>query len=239
MKKLSIIILVLAVLTAVAGCGSAATTTAATTTAATTTTATTTTAATTAPTTAGTTQPTTTPTTAPTTQPSQTTTPTTTVEPTPTTVVHPVYQDTIEIEGMEETVNYRLTEGRYDYAMPMDIDRFLFREGEEADFFRSIANDLVFLTVTYIEDTDNQTETAIRTNVAEGITATASTGKLGEHDAAIVHVTYGDQPDSKVMDFFLIEDDGGVYEINLVYTIATAEGFGARMSAMAEGFVIR
>ncbi len=46
------------------------------------------------------------------------------------------------------------------------------------------------------------------------------------------------QPDSKAMDFYPIENDGGVFEINLINTIETAEGFGARKFAMAEGLSV-
>ena len=42
----------------------------------------------------------------------------------------------------------------------------------------------------------------------------------------------------KTMDFYLIENDGGVFEINLIYTIETAEGFCARMPAMAESLAV-
>lgn len=218
MKRVILLVLILVILTSIAGCAAANTTA--------------------APSeTQNTTQATTAATTIPTTLP--TTVPTTSTEPSQTTEDNPIYQAVIQIEGTDETVNYRLMEGRYDYAMPMDVDRFQFRAGEEADFFHSIANQNAFMTVTFIEDTDNAQETAIRTNVAEGIKATAEKGKLGEHDASIVHVVYGSQPDSKVMDFFLIESGNGVYEINLIYTIESAEGFGARMTYMAQGFVIR
>ncbi len=119
----------------------------------------------------------------------------TTVAPsaTQTTADNPIYQAVIRIEGMDEIVNYRLIEGRYDYTMPMDVERFRFRAGEEADFFHALANDKVFMTVTFIEDTDITTETVIRKNVADGIKVTTE----------------------------------------------SAEGFGACMHAMAQGFIIQ
>lgn len=148
------------------------------------------------------------------------------------------YTEVIQIEGMDETVNYKLTVGRYGYLMPMDIDRFEFDEGEEADYFRSTANDKVFMTVTYINDTTADKEAQTRMDVPEEAEAVKENVSIGEYEAVKVHVKYGSEPDSRIVDFYLVEHDGGVYEISHEYFLQAAEGFGARMHYMTQGFEI-
>ncbi|NLL40147.1 MAG: hypothetical protein GX254_11265 [Clostridiales bacterium] len=148
------------------------------------------------------------------------------------------YTEVIQLEGMDETVNYKLVKGRFGYLMPMDIDRFEFQEGEEADYFRSIANENVFMTVLYINDTTAEAEARARMDVPRNATAAMEDVTIGAYEGKGVHIAYGSEPDSKIVDFYLIEHEGGVYEISHIYFLQAAEGFGARMYFMTQDFKI-
>ncbi len=148
------------------------------------------------------------------------------------------YTDVIQLEGMDETVNYKLVKGRFGYSMPMDFDRFEFEEGEQADYLRSTANENIFMTVLYISDTTAEAEAGARMDVPEGAAAGIEDVTVGAYEAKRVHIVYGNEPDSKIADFYLIEHEGGVYEINHIYFLQAAEGFGARMYYMTQDFKI-
>jgi len=149
-----------------------------------------------------------------------------------------IYTKVIQLEGTDETVKYMLIKGSYDYTMPLDVDRFEFKKVDNADYYQSTANENVYIAVSYIKNTTIAEETqslSVDTNI---VSSDEKATKVGDYDATNLHVVYGSNPDSKVINHYLIEDDGGVYIISCVYFLEAAEGFGARMFYMTQDFKI-
>ena len=149
-----------------------------------------------------------------------------------------VYTKVIQIEGMDENVNYQRITGSYGYTLPIDIDHFEFKPGEDADNYPSLANDKVYMTVSYLENTTAADAAASLTADNDMVSADESATTVGEYDATNIHAVYGSAPDSKIIDYYLIESNGGVYIISSVYFLEAAEGFGARMYDMTQDFKI-
>ncbi len=118
----------------------------------------------------------------------------------------------------------------------MDVDRFTFEAGETADRFFSMTNEHIYMTIAYEADT-TAAEIA-QMEIPAGVTAETGTALLGSYEATVVHLRYGDEPDSPITDLYFIEHGGGVYKISHVYFLEAAEGFGARMLYMTQGFEI-
>ncbi len=151
---------------------------------------------------------------------------------------HEVYTKIIQVEGNDETVRYRRIKGSFGYTMPMDVDRFEFEEGEDADTFKSTANENVYIEISYGKNiTAADVARALKGDTAV-VRSDESAVKLGNYDALKIHAVYGSEPKSKVADYYLIEEGGGVYAISCVYTAESAEGFGARMFYMTQDFQI-
>jgi hypothetical protein len=149
-----------------------------------------------------------------------------------------VYTEIIQLEGADEEVRYRLVQGGFGYTIPMDVDRFSFEEGRGADYYRSTANENVYMEVSRLEGgTAADAARAFKEDAAV-MRLEESAVKIGAYDALKIHVVYGNEPESKVADHYLIEDGGDVWVISSVYSLETAEGFGARMQYMIQDFRI-
>ncbi len=159
-------------------------------------------------------------------------------QPEPSSENNDVYTKVIQIEGMDENVNYQRINGSYGYTIPIDIDRFEFKPGEDTDNYPSLANDKVYMAVSYLEDATAADAAASLTADNDITSADESAITVGEYDATNIHAVYGGSPDSKIIDYYLIESNGGVYIISNVYFLEAAEGFGARMYDMTQDFKI-
>jgi hypothetical protein len=149
-----------------------------------------------------------------------------------------VYTKIIQLEGADEEVRYRLMQGSFGYTMPMDVDRFQFEEGRGADYCRSTANENVYIEISRREGgTAADAARAFKADAAI-VRSEESTTKIGAYDALKIHAVYGNEPKSKVVDHYLIEDSAGVYVLSSVYFLEAAEGFGARMLYMIQDFQI-
>jgi len=152
-----------------------------------------------------------------------------------------VYTDTIMLEGMAETVSYARVNGTFDYTMPMDVDRFEYAPTEEKDYFICALNEHVWMSVEHFQ-------TATWEEVREKLPEWPDEAIVSENDMTLtenkyetrhVHVVYGTSPDSAVLDYYIVRDNsGGCYLITHCYFLEGAEGWGARMTYMAEGFRI-
>lgn len=152
-----------------------------------------------------------------------------------------VYTDTITIEGMAETVSYARVSGTFNYTMPMDVDRFEFVPTEEKDYFVCALNEHVWMAVEHFE-------TAAPEEARKKLPEWPEEAIVSENDITLtenryetkhVHVVYGTSPDSPVLDYYIVRDaSGGCYLITHCYFLEGAEGWGARMTYMTEGFRI-
>ncbi len=159
-------------------------------------------------------------------------------EPTDESVNNEVYTKVIQLEGIEETVSYMLINGSFGYTMPLDVDRFDFRAGENADLFISSADLSVYIAVSFAENTSVDEQLQVLLGDEGIVSSDENAAKLGDYDATNLYTEYGSDPSSKVVDHYLIEDSGGVYVISCVYFQEAAEGLGARMYYMAQDFEI-
>ena len=160
------------------------------------------------------------------------------MEPTDESVNNEVYTKVIQLEGIEETVSYMLINGSFGYTMPLDVDRFDFRAGENADLFISSADLSVYIAVSFAENTSVDEQLQVLLGDEGIVSSDENAAKLGDYDATNLYTEYGSDTSSKVVDHYLIEDSGGVYVISCVYFQEAAEGLGARMYYMAQDFEI-
>lgn len=145
----------------------------------------------------------------------------------------------IRIEGMEETVYYTTVTGSFGYKMTMDVDRFEFIPGDEYDTFRSIINDAVYMTVSYKKNTSAADVLDSLLEIPEGNQETVKQNFAGgKYQAASVHVANGTRPDSLITEHYIVESKEGIYVISSYFVLEAAEGWGARMHYMTEGFEI-
>jgi len=146
----------------------------------------------------------------------------------------------IQIEGTEETVYYTSVTGSDGYVITMDVQRFAFEAGAEADVFRCLENENVSMSIAYFSDTTaaklEEALLSIPGNAQEKFEAVKIAD--GKYEATKLHVAAGSQPESIITDDIIVAHDGGCYLITQVYFLEAAEGWGTRMYYMTEGFEI-
>ncbi len=156
---------------------------------------------------------------------------------------------TIELEGMEEEINGKRFTSSLNYQIIYDVDRFQVDETE--DGFDSFMADnpnpeiypYVYLNIyrkdkttwdkSITSDSDSS-EGSLWSSLMIGNAYYLDEVSIGSHQAKHYHTSPGNQWNSIVKDYYIIEQGEYYYVLETQYFLEAAEGYGARMRAMMD-----
>lgn len=153
---------------------------------------------------------------------------------------------TIEIEGMEETINGLQHIGDR-YQIIYDADRFEYSKKEEGDTFIAENPDpaiypYVYLSINYLENKSASDYIGELSDLLskDGLeTEIAADAPIGNYKGSIVTARSGSEWNSIIRNYYIIENGTGLYIIESQYFLEAAEGYGARIHAMLSTFEIK
>lgn len=161
---------------------------------------------------------------------------------------------TIEIEGMKEEINAKTLHSSLGYRITYDSDRFDYSgTDEEIDSFIAKNSDpgvypYIYLNISLLDvsKTDqpnppekayDPTKTSI-TGIDGGIADYVDTVKINDYEAYHYKYKAGDEWNSIIRNYYVIEAEEHQYMIETQYFLEAAEGFGARMAVMLDTFTL-
>lgn len=153
---------------------------------------------------------------------------------------------TFEIEGNQEVISVRDYISSLGYQIKMDEERFTYEATEGSDVYTALNPDASVYPDTYIKIT--RTDKANQTNYLEDLKQQLLSEnprmeelpgtKLGSYDALVFKSNFGSEYNSAIKKDYVIESDKSYYTIETQYFIEAEEGYGARMKALLDTFVI-
>lgn len=160
---------------------------------------------------------------------------------------------TIQIEGMEEEINGVVYHSDLGYQITYDKDRFKFtRPIENVDSFTADNPDpelypYVFINIRRIKNNtkDNNHSSdlpqwALQNDVSQSFHITPdqmAEVPFGKYTALYYHSTSGEEWNSTVNNYYVVENGDYSYFIDTQYFLEAAEGYGARIDAMLKTLI--
>lgn len=154
---------------------------------------------------------------------------------------------TISIEGMEETIDGKLLVSDLGYNMIYDSERFTYTNEDGIDSFMATNPDpeiypYVYLNINRIDNTTlsdyvKQLEGSLSTGY-KSVNRYNDVKVSGIYNAVQFRAITGDEWNSSVRNYYLIESGSSIYLIEMQYFMEAAEGFGSRMDAILNTFTI-
>lgn len=168
-----------------------------------------------------------------------------------TTVSEDTYKGTVLLEGMEEEVTYKTFKSDLGYQIAYDIDRFTVSSENGKDTFM-VENPnpelypYVYITIGRTEYTGEEvdfydSDLHLRDEeTGKDLVANSEkdTVKIGEYDAIHWQLIDGNEWNSLVKHYYFIPGENYYYWIQTNYFLEASEGFGARISAMLDTFIL-
>ena len=161
------------------------------------------------------------------------------------------YQGIILLEGMEEEVTYQMYKSDLGYQIAYDIDRFTVTKEKDNDtFMAENPNPELYPYVYFSIGRNEYTGKEINLNdsdlhlqddeTGKDLVANAKedTVKIGDYDAIHWKLIDGNEWNSLVKHYYYIKGDKYYYWIKTNYFLEASEGYGSRISAMLDTFVI-
>ena len=152
------------------------------------------------------------------------------------------FELTISLEGMEETFQAKYHNSKLGYRIAYDIERFTVTEEKDSDsFIAQNPNPEIYPYVLInISRTLNTTKENSKTMILESLSEqyndirVEEKIRIGEYDGIQVSILTGNDWNSAIRNFYLVETNSSVYVIETQYFVEAAEGFGARIKAMLD-----
>lgn len=143
---------------------------------------------------------------------------------------------TMVVEGIEETVPAVRHSSWMGYAMTYDPAMFTLIEREDGDLYlgeQVEGRPNVYISISMVDGlTDEEAVEGLR--LQNGIEAESVTVALGQHDYAATYLRWAEGAGSNdaTVEFYVSEQNGTLFLIEVGNFVDGQEGFGARMNAM-------
>lgn len=152
----------------------------------------------------------------------------------------------IQVEGMEEKINARLNKSSLNYQIAYDTDRFKLSGKEDIDIYQAENPNpdmypFVYMNISKVVETEFDKYTEVfhkKLKQEQNEVERKDDIKIGEYNGVQLIVRTGNEWNSAVRKYYIIDDEDSVYLIETQYFVEAEEGYGARMSAMLDTFKI-
>lgn len=153
---------------------------------------------------------------------------------------------TINIEGMEETINGLWYSGD-GYKIMYDVDRFEYSDKDRVDTFIAKNADpeiypYVYVSVSHIENksaSDFMEKLISRVSRKDRRPEVVKEIPIGKYTGATLTVRDGSEWNSLIHNYYIIEDGTSIYVVEAQYFLEAEEGYSARIQAMLDSFEIQ